>query len=512
MLLIHPPLAKACEPPAGITRLAGALRGNNLECSLWDANLEGQLFLLEQEQAPVDTWSRRAWKNIPKNLQALRSPGLYDNSDRYQRAVVDVNRVLSNSSDRQGVAITLANYQDETLSPLCSADLLQAAEEYESNLFFPFFQSRVPKLLEKTGGEWIGISLNYLSQALPTFALIGFLKKNYPAFSLVIGGGLVTSWLRSPSWKNPFAEFIDCLVAGPGEEVLLEILGKDSNRAYSQPDFSDLPLQDYLAPGLILPYSASTGCYWNRCLFCPEKAEGNPYRQLPADQVLTDLIGLVATLHPRLIHFLDNAVSPGLMKRLIQQPPGPEWYGFARVSPELCNPEFCKELRRSGCIMLKLGIESGSQKVLAAMDKGIDLEMVEEALTALAAAGIATYVYLLFGTPSESIDEARQTLDFIVRHAKAISFLNLAIFNLPRNSPESKELELRDFSAADLGLYSDFCHPRDWDRRAVRNFLASEFKTHPLIRPILQRDPPFYTSNHAPFFVHGGRKAKENSS
>ncbi len=252
MLLIHPPLAKACEPPAGITRLAGALRGNNLDCSLWDANLEGQLFLLDQEQAPVDTWSKRAWKNIQRNLQALRSPDLYDNSDRYQRAVVDINRAFSKSIDQEGVAITLANYQDEALSPLCSEDLLKAAEEYESNLFFPFFQSCVPKLLEKTEGEWIGISLNYLSQALPTFALIGFLKKNYPAFSLVIGGGLVTSWLRSPSWENPFAELIDCLVAGPGEETLLEILGKDSNRTYSRPDLSGLPLQDYLAPGLIL--------------------------------------------------------------------------------------------------------------------------------------------------------------------------------------------------------------------------------------------------------------------
>lgn len=251
---------------------------------------------------------------------------------------------------------------------------------------------------------------------------------------------MITSWLRSPSWKNPFAELIDRLVAGPGEETLLELVGKSkrSDRDYSQPDFSGLPLQDYLAPGLILPYSASTGCYWNRCLFCPEKAEGNPYRQLPAEQVMTDLTALVSTTHPKLIHFLDNAVSPALMKRLTMQPPGPAWYGFARVSSELCSLDFCRKLRHSGCVMLKLGIESGSQQVLTAMDKGIDLQMVKQALTALAMAGIATYVYLLFGTPEESIDEARQTLDFTIRHADAITFLNLAIFNLPRNSPEKK--------------------------------------------------------------------------
>lgn len=502
MLLIHPPLAKGCEPPAGITRLAGTLRGNNLDCTLWDANLEAQLFLLSQQQQPADTWSKRAWKNIASNLEKLRLPELYTNNDRYQRAVIDVNRALSQSTCPPGITISLANYQDEAFSPLRSADLLRAAEEYQTNLFFPFFQSRLPKLLEKAKGEWIGISLNYLSQALPTFALIGFLKHSYPHFSLVLGGGLITSWLRSPSWKNPFAELIDRLVAGPGEETLLELVGKSkrSDRDYSQPDFSGLPLQDYLAPGLILPYSASTGCYWNRCLFCPEKAEGNPYRQLPAEQVMTDLTALVSTTHPKLIHFLDNAVSPALMKRLTMQPPGPAWYGFARVSSELCSLDFCRKLRHSGCVMLKLGIESGSQQVLTAMDKGIDLQMVKQALTALAMAGIATYVYLLFGTPEESIDEARQTLDFTIRHADAITFLNLAIFNLPRNSPEKKDLERSNFSPADLALYSDFHHPRGWNRKAVRTFLTNEFKQHPAIRPILHRDPPFYTSNHAPFF------------
>ncbi len=191
------------------------------------------------------------------------------------------------------------------------------------------------------------------------------------------------------------------------------------------------------------------------------------------------------------------------MKKITDEPLGVDWYGFARISPELSDPIFCKQLRKSGCVMLKLGIESGSQNVLDAMDKGIDLQIVESALAALHSAGILTYVYLLFGTPSESIAEARETLDFTVRNADSISFLNLAVFNLPRNSTEANTLELRTFSGGDLGLYSDFNHPRQWDRKAVRTFLSSEFKANPLIRPILQRDPPFFTSNHASLLLQG---------
>ena len=150
--------------------------------------------------------------------------------------------------------------------------------------------------------------------------------------------------------------------------------------------------------------------------------------------------------------------------------------------------------------MLQLGIESGDQKVLDSEHKGIDLEVVSLALKSLKKAGIATYVYLLFGTPSESQEEARKTLAFTVQHAREISFLNLAIFNLPIYGQEAQELETRMHYDGDLSLYADFHHPRGWHRTRVRQFLDKEFKRHPAIAAIIRRDPPIFTSNHAPFF------------
>ncbi len=502
ILLISPPLAKGCEPPAGITRIAGFLRGNGHECSLWDANIEGQEYLLSREQFPDDTWSKRAWKNSPSNLRALRSSELYTNQDRYQRAVRDSNRALSQSCKDTNINVTLADYQDSTFSPHQSADLLHAAKEYESSIFFPLFQQRLPHLLADPDCHFIGISLNYLSQALVAFALAGFIRNNYPSHSLIIGGGLITSWVRSPEWKNPFGKLFDHFIEGAGEIPLLQLLGDDTKVTHQAPDFTDLPLQNYLSPGLILPYSASSGCYWNRCSFCPEKAEGGRYTKLTSAQVVKDLKQLKEKFSPRLIHMLDNAVAPSLMKEFTQNPIGVDWYGFARVSPELCDIDFCEKLHSTGCLMLKLGIESGSQNVLDAMDKGINLEQVEKCLITLKAAGIATYVYLLFGTPAETLTEARQTIDFTVRNASRIGFLNLAVFNLPRNSAEIETLQIHNFSNGDLGLYSDFVHPKGWNRKEVRNFLTQEFKVEPAIREILQRDPPFFTSNHAAFMVN----------
>lgn len=502
ILLIHPPAAKPSEPPPGIAALAGCLRQHGIACAQLDANLEGLQYILGEDEIPAvsDTWSKRAIKHRGSNLAALRIPDLYRNVDRYKRAVRDLNRALELLARRRpAINLSLSNYQDE-YNPLASNALLKAAAHPERNPFYPWMEARLPALLEELQPAWIGLSLCYLSQAVCTFALTGYIKQRWPGIKLVLGGGLLSSWMSHPGWNDPFAGLVDCCIQGPGEEPLLRLLGFKGLAEDTAPDYSDLPLADYLAPGPILPFAASRGCYWNRCTFCPESAEQNRYQPMTPQTVISQLARLSQTIRPTLIHLLDNALSPTLLQALAAQPPGPPWYGFVRFHEQLADVEFCRRLRASGCILLKLGLESGSQRVLEAMDKGIRLELAERVFAALRQAGIATYVYLLFGTPSEAVDEARQTMAFVERHHQAITFLNLAIFNMPATSVEAKKLPGAAFSPGDLSLYLDFAHPRGWDRRSVRTFLDREFKRQPELATILRREPPFFTSNHAAFF------------
>jgi radical SAM superfamily enzyme YgiQ (UPF0313 family) len=517
ILLLHPPVAKPSEPPAGIARLVAALGHFGIPCTGIDMNLEGLLSLMTNPVISADRWTCRATRNLSKNFNRIRNLSIYHNLDRYQRAVADVNRVIAMSSPSDAIRLSLTNYQHRELSPVRSSDLIQAAEDPEENPFFPYFQERLIALVEVEKPALVGISLNYLTQALCVFAILGFLRSRWPEISLVLGGGLVTSWMSRPGWKNPFGGLVDHLVAGAGEMALLALAGIGGlKRMHLIPDYdflaqdsglgtrdSGLCIQDhnYFAPGFILPFSASSGCYWNKCAFCPERAEGNPYQPIPVNQVVNDLQSLVRKTQPVLLHLLDNALSPRLMKALSDSPPRVPWYGFARVTRHLADRGFCLALKRSGCIMLQLGIESGDQGVLDTERKGIALEVVSLALRSLRQAGIATYVYLLFGTPSETAKEARSTLAFTVQHADAISFLNLAIFNLPIHGQAAQELETRMHYEGDLSLYADFHHPRGWHRALVRQFLDKEFKRHPAIARIIRRDPPIFTSNHAPFFA-----------
>jgi radical SAM superfamily enzyme YgiQ (UPF0313 family) len=268
-----------------------------------------------------------------------------------------------------------------------------------------------------------------------------------------------------------------------------------------RPDFRSLPRDNYLSPGFILPYSASTGCYWSKCEFCPEKAEGNPYRPIPANNVVSDLKVLAEKTKPALIHLLDNAISPILLDALAADNIYVPWYGFARVSSTLTDLDFCFALKQAGCVMLKLGIESGDQGVLDATQKGISVDTASAVLKSLKKAGITAYVYLIFGTPAEKEAGAKKTLEFTVRHSDCIDFLNLAIFNMPMCRTTVPGAERRSFYDGDLSLYTDFIRPDGWDRRRVRLFLENEFRRHPAISMILKKDPPFFTSNHAPFFV-----------
>jgi len=505
MLLIHPPVAKPCEPPAGIANLCAALLNRyGIKYTVLDANLEGLLSLLKTPPLSSDTWTKRASRHFPRHLVSLNGWDIYKDEGRYRRAIKDLNRLLEVEARPHRVRLSLANYEHEELSPVRSADLIRAAENPEDNPFYPYFTKRLTDLLKSEQPSMIGFSLNYLTQALCTFAMIGFIRREWPGIKLVLGGGLVTSWMRRPHWKNPFSGLVDHLVLGPGEAPLLSLLKISHGDLHSKPNYDSLPIRDYFAPGSILPYGCSTGCYWNRCSFCPERAEGNPYMAIPSEEVIHDLLHLVDKQKPVLIHLLDNAISPSMMKAICEHPLGVPWYGFARMTRHLTEPDFCRSLKRSGCVMLQLGLESGDQTVLDDLQKGINLEEASSALRNLKEAGIATYVYLLFGTPPEGPIEARRTLEFVARHHDSIHFLNLAIFNMPIYGPEAQQMQTRTFYEGDLSLYTSFDHPKGWSRQRIRQYLDKDLRRHPAIAPILRKDPPVFTSNHAPLFVING--------
>jgi len=501
IVLIHPPVSRPCEPPAGIARLSGALKAHGESCRVVDLNMEGLVYLLERGITPDDTWTRRASLHLGENLASLRSGAAFRGMGGYTRAVTEINRVLETASQGFSTRVSLNNYQHATMTPVRSADLIHAFEHPEENVFYGYFSNRLASILEECRPGHVGFSLNYLSQALTTFAMAGLLRRLDSSMHIIMGGGLITSWMNRPDWNNPFSGLVDTFVAGPGERVLLELAGVDFAGHHALPDYEPFWGWGYLSPGRVLPLSASSGCYWGRCSFCPEQAEGNPYSPVPVREVVSGLETLIEQNSPCLVHMIDNALSPSMLAAMAGREFDAPWYGFARMTHHLAEPDFCRDLAASGCVMMQLGLESGDQEVLDKLGKGIGLQEAGSVLQSLHDAGIATYVYLLFGTPAEDERSARMTLDYVRRHAGFIDFLNLSLFNLPTGAHGEDNLKTYDFFEGDLSLYQGFVHPKGWDRNRVRQFLDKEFKRDRAIARIVRNDPPFFTSNHAPFFA-----------
>jgi hypothetical protein len=478
-----------------------------------DLCAEGLAWLLAQDTdiEGRDTWTRRAVKNRERNTAAMGSPEIYSRPDAYARAVRDLNRALyAAGSDHSALhaapgkapVVSLADYQDPSLSPLRRSDLLAASKAFQTNPFFPFYRLRFGELMrESSTFGTVGISLNYLSQALCTFALIGFLRSAYPGTRIILGGALVNSWTAQGCLdpEDDFDGLVDRVLSGRGEDALAAYLRLEGRAEWATPDFDDFMHLSYFAPVRILPYNFSIGCPWKRCTFCPETAENAPYRTVSANRAATEIASLVERYAPGLLHFTDNELSPVQLSGLAAHPPGPRWYGFARFSRELLDPTFCASLAAAGCAMLQLGLESGDQAVLDALGKGTNISEIERILFNLKSSGIRTFIYILFGTPAEDYQAACATRDFVALHADKIDFLNTAIFNMPASGSQAAALATKTFYEGDLSLYRDFVHPSGWSRRKVREFIAGEFESDPRIKPILRRCPPIFTSNHAAF-------------
>jgi hypothetical protein len=522
VLLIQPPATKAVEPPLGLAILAGHLRAAGLSVATIDANLIATLTLLAPERASraageqPSTNVRRALKQAQPALALVRSPAALASFPRYATALHQLHTLLGLYGG-EGERLTLGDYEYEPYSPFAPAALQQLANGEVTTLFHDLFAEKiVPQVLARAP-RLIALSINYRHQLLPAFELAGLLRRALPQARIVAGGGMITSWQRVLSAGTLRLPLFDHLIFGPGEEPLARLAGAGAHDYLLRgeeiaftPDFSDLPLSAYLSPRPVLPLAASRGCYWGKCRFCPEAAAPtHPYRSGAASDFPDRLLALAAQTGVRDFHLTDNAIPVPVLQALAARQAelhDIRWHGFVRFERALLDPTLVAGLAASGCTLLQLGLESGSQAVLEQMAKGTNLHEAAQILENLRGAGIASYVYVMTGIPGETAADAALTRSFLLQHAEKIGFLNLALMNLPRDASllaeaDSFAINSSDLLASDapLGLYRAFSSSTDWGREEARRFLA-ELKREPAIRAILQRTPPWLTSNHAFFF------------
>jgi radical SAM superfamily enzyme YgiQ (UPF0313 family) len=161
---------------------------------------------------------------------------------------------------------------------------------------------------------------------------------------------------------------------------------------------------------------ASRGCPF-QCNWCAKPISGSRFQLRPAESVATELHVLKSRFGVEHIWFGDDIFA--LDRRWVEafadavESHGDPLPFKIQARADLLSEATVQALARAGCTEVWMGVESGSEKVLAAMSKGLSLAAVHEARRHLAAAGIRACFFLQFGYPGEGWPEISETIDLV---------------------------------------------------------------------------------------------------
>lgn len=165
---------------------------------------------------------------------------------------------------------------------------------------------------------------------------------------------------------------------------------------------------------LTIMVDESRGCP-NRCAFCVHPAKsGGFWRTRSASRIADTMQQLERSLGVTAFR-LAGSNTPGALKtalaeELLFRGCDYKYAAFAHVRDDELDFDL---LRRSGCVVLFYGVESGNQLVLDKLNKRVRTEEVTAAVAKTRAAGIATIVSLIAGCPGETRDSLKDTLDLV---------------------------------------------------------------------------------------------------
>ncbi len=363
--------------------------------------------------------------------------------------------------------IDFDNYYSNPLYKLDWANVKAQVEDSSLNMFREYFED-FSSLASKENYDIISISMTDLSQLISVFTLAKMLKAKTGA-KIIVGGNYSTQ-IYDEIQKHPdiFKDYIDYLVIGDGEIALTQlcsyltcggdfsavsnVMCLDSNgRVISTgincrrinmdelayPDFSDYDMSRYFTPDPTFPIQLSKGCYWGKCSFCDYHFGQQSFHIKKVDRVIDELKYYIKTYNASKFMFVDEAIPPEYYNRLalaiIKEGLKINFYSFARLETEYTD-EVLENLYKAGARLFLWGYECHSERVMKLMNKGIDVNKRTEILTRARKAGIWNNGLFMFGYPTESLEETKETMDYIRNNRDIVSSCTLSNFSLKKNS------------------------------------------------------------------------------
>jgi len=163
--------------------------------------------------------------------------------------------------------------------------------------------------------------------------------------------------------------------------------------------------------------ATTRGCPF-KCNWCAKPIYGNRYNSRSPENVVTELKFLKENFQVDHIWFCDDifGLKPGWVNefdRLLDKENIRVRFKIQARADLLLQENYVRALASAGCENIWMGAESGSQKILDAMDKGITVEQIYQATRMLRQYGIHPSFFIQFGYPGESWEDITRTIHMV---------------------------------------------------------------------------------------------------
>ena len=296
--------------------------------------------------------------------------------------------------------------------------------------------AEIRREIENFAPDWVGISINFTMIARVCEMIADIVKDVDRRTRIVVGGPHAT---LLPSATLEYESF-DYLVRGEGEYALLELVDgekieKIKGLSYKKPDGSlvhnpdreqienldELPFPDIRLQlkeirdpndnfGVI---AASRGCPYN-CSFCASPRLWNRrVRFRSVGNVLEEIRARYAQYGVRKYYFSDDNFNLNrryaldLCQQIIASGLKIDW--ICEVNAKAWSKELAETMKAAGCKRVKMGVESGCDRILRLMQKGTTRGEILKAVRIIKEAGLGITVYFLIGMPTETREEMMET-------------------------------------------------------------------------------------------------------
>jgi radical SAM superfamily enzyme YgiQ (UPF0313 family) len=276
----------------------------------------------------------------------------------------------------------------------------------------------VASKIEELNPSVVGISM--ISTKYRSGLMVAKIAKDLGVGRVIVGGPHATI-LPGDILRD---RYVDSVVQGEGEEIFERAMGgngiigakriEDLNSLVWPAREALIGLKDYEKNDLGYLIT-SRGCPGSCNFCCSEELWGKKIRKRDVDDVVAEMDYVHDEHKVNKFYLVDDTFTMSA-RRVADFCNGVrdrkyEWSCLTRV--DCFNESMLENMASSGCSMIKVGVESGSQRVLDLMNKGTSVEQVEKAGALLNRHGMPWLAYVMVGVPGEKSDDVDETIALI---------------------------------------------------------------------------------------------------